>query len=81
MSDLVRIFDFIGHLAAMFVLALMLYALLTTPTSHDDSDPPNGRSGVAVVTDAKTGMQYLKTSGGGITPRLDENGNHMRVGK
>lgn len=39
-------------------------------TPHDDTDPPNGRSGVTIVTDYGTGCQYLKTPGGGITPRL-----------
>ena len=28
------------------------------------------RCGMRVLTDAKTGQQYLVTSGGGITPRL-----------
>lgn len=46
----------------------------------DDSDlDSRHRSGLAISTDYKTGLQYLRTPGGGITPRLDTNGNHMKA--
>lgn len=46
----------------------------------DDSDFDGfNRSGVEVVTDYKTGWQYLKSSGG-IIPRLDADGKHLKVG-
>ena len=45
----------------------------------DDSDL-NGRnrSGVHVVTDHKTGLQYLCGPGGGLTPRLDAGGHQIK---
>lgn len=41
----------------------------------DDTDSPERRSGVHLITDYGTGCQYLSRNG--ITPRLDENGNHI----
>ena len=35
------------------------------------------RSGLKLHTDAMTGCQYLSTSGGGITPRLDSQGRQI----
>lgn len=35
------------------------------------------RSGMIVLTDHKTGLQYLKAVGGGITPRLCVDGSYM----
>ena len=37
------------------------------------------RSGVSIVIDYGTGVQYIATPIGGITPRLDSNGNVMKV--
>lgn len=45
---------------------------------YDDTDKPPHRSGLAIKTDHGTGLQYLTTAKGGITPRLDAQGNHMR---
>ena len=44
---------------------------------YDDTDPPSGRSGLLVYTDAKTGCQYLRASGGGITPRMQGDGKQV----
>lgn len=45
----------------------------------DDSDKGSwDRSGVGVVTDHKTGLQYLETWTGGLTPRLGVDGKQMR---
>ena len=52
-----------------------------TDIGRDDSDTETERSGMRVLTDNKTGLQYLVTSGGGITPRLDSNGNQVRKNK
>lgn len=38
------------------------------------------RSGVSVVTDYGTGLQYLVTPKGGITPRMDVSGDQIRTG-
>lgn len=37
----------------------------------------NRRFGLKLHTDAMTGCQYLSTSGGGITPRLDSQGRQI----
>jgi hypothetical protein len=52
--------------------AIILLALLCAGCSRDDTDPPGGRSGLIVKTDAATGCQYLNN--GGITPRIAEDG-------
>lgn len=56
--------------AAIFVITLAAYSI---PSERDDTDPPNGRSGMSLHTDAKTGCQYLSKSGT-LTPRLDATG-------
>lgn len=42
---------------------------------RDDTDGIS-RSGMKPHTDNATGCQYLSVPGGGITPRLDGNGQH-----
>jgi hypothetical protein len=44
------------------------------PLAKDDTDPVKGRSGMEVLVDNRTGCQYLATSTGGLTPRLDTMG-------
>jgi hypothetical protein len=68
------------------IVGILLIALAAsavwniTNIGLDDSDKNSrNRSGVAVSTDHKTGLQYLLTPGGGITPRLDVDGRHMRA--
>lgn len=64
--------------AAAGALAVFVARALTP---KDDTDPPNGRSGMVLRTDALTGCQYLATPGilghSALTPRLDEYGNHV----
>lgn len=49
------------------------------PIGRDDTDPGawGARSGLVPSTDALTGCQYLRTSGGGITPRMTSDGKHF----
>lgn len=48
------------------------------PVARDDSDPPwPEHSGLVPRIDALTGCQYLTTSNGAITPRLDGNGKQV----
>jgi hypothetical protein len=70
-------FQFGLGLAMAFFLVLLVVSWVC-PTPRDDSDGPEARSGVKVITDYKTGMQYLKAPGGGITPRMDTDGNQVR---
>lgn len=53
--------------------AVTLFAYKHSPM--DDTDPPDGRSGMNLHTDAMTGCQYL--SRGSLTPRLDADGKHI----
>lgn len=46
---------------------------------RDDSDSATERSGMNVLTDHKTGLQYLESTNGGLTPRLDEEGKQMKA--
>jgi len=48
---------------------------------YDDSDNKDTktRSDLSVHTDHKTNLQYLSHPKGGLIPRLDKNGKHMRV--
>ena len=63
----------------LFSLGLLIFLAFLTLNPKDDTDGAE-RSGLRLHTDHKTGLQYLSTGrGGGLTPRLDENGNHMKV--
>ncbi|MFN3075874.1 MAG: DUF6440 family protein [Alphaproteobacteria bacterium] len=80
--------DFAKDVAAVAATTLAIFVVVAIELeltisffgliSHDDSDPPGGGySSFKVVTDNKTGMQYLKTSLGGITPRLGSDGRQL----
>lgn len=65
-------------LIALFISATIL--ALTGCAPHDDSDPPEGRSGMTPRTDALTGCQYLTYGtvyGASITPRMDRSGKQV----
>ena len=58
--------------------AILITVLLAGCTQmRDDSDPPNGASGMGVHTDALTGCQYLSRYRGGITPRMGADGKQI----
>lgn len=61
-------------LICAFVLWIVV---LITDFGKDDTDPPGGRSGLALKIDHGTGCQYLVASWGGITPRLDRDGKQV----
>lgn len=77
------LWKFLGQIAFWFGVASVAIAILNnymakhTDVGRDDTDPANGRSDMRILTDHKTGCQYLAGSRGGLTPRLDQNGNHM----
>lgn len=68
----------VGFFCAYLVMCLALNASGKILRSRDDSDPVNGRSSLEVLTDHKTGLQYLRSTSG-LSPRLDVNGKQMRV--
>lgn len=59
-----------------FWLALWLFlmGLSYIFVPRDDTDPPDGRSGLSLHTDHLTGCQYVGKGFGNITPRLDADG-------
>lgn len=62
------------------IAIVIAWAIGQTPLLRDDTDTGawgGGRSGMEPMTDALTGCQYLRTPGGGITPRLDGNGRQL----
>ncbi len=62
-----------GILVAVYVIARINPA----PTDNCDASSDD-RCGLAVYTDNLTGLQYLGTPGGGITPRLNADGKQVR---
>jgi len=66
-----------GTLAACFAVIV----LVGKCSPKDDTDPPDGRSGMGLRIDHRTGCQYLTTPGllgeAAITPRLDSAGRHI----
>jgi hypothetical protein len=69
-----------GAIAGLVLIVLVIAVVRNVwDVGTDDSDQSGrNRSGVSVSTDHKTGLQYLLTPGGGITPRLNIDGRHMR---
>ena len=66
----------------VLIVAICAAMLVGAVKSHfrigyDDSDGAAVRSGLKVRTDHKTGLQYLETDNGGLTPRLGRDGKQM----
>lgn len=59
--------------AAAFIVLSMLHA----SAQKDDTDPPDSRSGMRLMIDARTGCHYLGNARSGITPRLTVTGKHI----
>lgn len=64
------------YILTTMALVLVLWAVGKTGWNKDDTDPPNGRSGLAVKVDYLTGCQYLE-SPRGLTPRLNPDGDQI----
>lgn len=57
------------------VLALVIIGRCYLPESaRDSTDTKTARSGMKLFTDALTGCQYLSVGDGGLTPRIDSDG-------
>lgn len=67
-----------GYIGLAGFVALVGVCLLFVGyiTPHDDTDPPDGRSGMTLLIDHGTGCQYLYRSGA-ITPRMDKSGRQI----
>ena len=60
------------------VIMLIGGIILNYANPKDDTDPVDGRSGFRLMIDSGTGCQYLQAGYfGGMTPRLNQYGNHI----
>jgi hypothetical protein len=60
------------------ILALVAALAGCSGGHRDDSDPANGRSGLAIYTDNLTGCQYLQAGGDrALTPRMGADGKQI----
>lgn len=66
-----------GSLLVVFLWGLAM-SMNSSPLDNTD-DHITGTRGMRVLTDKDTGLQYLHHWEGGLTPRLDVNGTHMRA--
>lgn len=57
--------------------SIAFYGYIRGGADKDDTDPAGGRSGMVLYTDDKTGCQYLSNRFGGMTPRLNRDGEQI----
>lgn len=62
-------------LIRLAVIAIIVSSLNGYFKDKDDTDPEDGRSGLILFTDAKTGCQYVGNPAGGIIHRMNEEGH------
>jgi len=65
----------IAYLAAMIVIGVVVFFFFQP--EKDSTDPIDGHSGLSIKVDAMTGCQYLTTTDGGLTPRMDKSGAQL----
>jgi hypothetical protein len=58
----------VGTVMVLAIIFQLLWNVFGLGTDATDKDAWN-RSGMRLHTDAETGIEYLSTSGGGLTPR------------
>lgn len=63
----------------MIFFAWIMISHICLGQRPDSTDAKGKHSGMRVLVDNKTKKQYLTTFAGGMTPRLDAQGNHMGV--
>lgn len=68
--------------APVGVAVALAVAVLVGCSQRADSDPPDGRSGLVILTDHLTGCQYLSRPGyllkpESLTPRMRGNGRQV----
>lgn len=69
---------YVFHNVAIAIIIIWIAILFANgfdfKTDNSDYDGWN-RSGLKIHTDALTGVQYVSTRGGGLTPRIDIHGD------
>lgn len=71
-------FRYLGYIFCpiIILLALLMAGQAIFGWGIDDTDVSGwDRSGLRLHLDAKTGVQYLSDGKGGLTPRIDRDGN------
>ena len=58
----------------VFLVVLLFSAIPSNPLDATDNHVTGSRSGMRILVDHGTGCQYLRATGGGLTPRLDAQG-------
>ena len=53
----------------ILLVAMSLLISVFNINTRDDTDPPDGRSGLKIYIDHKTGVEYLGISKGGLVKR------------
>lgn len=70
--------NFITEVLVAIAALMIIYNAFAGGFGRDDTDEPNGkRSGMVVYTDYGTGIQYISTTAGGLTVRVDQDGKPM----
>lgn len=78
MSTLRSFLVVIGALTMTWIAAKEMDAAIFAQWGYGrDSTDSVGRSGLGLRTDALTGCEYLISPYGGLTPRLDMDGQHI----
>lgn len=73
-----KFFIFAGFLVLVYLLLVCVTVLREgSPLDSTDNPDTRERSGMTILVDHGTGCQYLTRRGGGITPRLDKDGQPM----
>ena len=73
------VFDGIWRVIIVFAVGqiIMLVTFALTDIRRDTTDSPSSRSGLEIKTDCMTGLQYLTTASGGLTPRIGSDSKQM----
>jgi hypothetical protein len=72
----------LGYIPIILILSFAaVYTWSRLPIYRDATDPPGGRSGLILRTDAETGLQYLESHSGFLIPRIGTDGRQMRASK
>lgn len=77
-------FTIIGIISILLIFACLFTSCVGSTGTHtyrfevNDGESVSGVS-YGVIIDKETGYEYLYFKGKGVTPFIDENGNHMRI--